>query len=53
MGGEAFGLVKALCPSVRECQGQEAEVGGLVSREKREGIGVLEENTGKGITFER
>jgi hypothetical protein len=30
--GEALGPVKALCPSVRECQGQEAGVGGLVSR---------------------
>jgi hypothetical protein len=33
--------MKALCPSVGECQGQEAEVGGLVSRgeggEMREG----------------
>jgi hypothetical protein len=32
MGGEALGPVKALCPSVGECQGQEAGVGGLVSR---------------------
>jgi hypothetical protein len=24
--------MKALCPSVRECQGQEVGVGGLVSR---------------------
>jgi hypothetical protein len=31
MGGEALGPVKALCPSVGECQGQEAGVGGLVS----------------------
>jgi hypothetical protein len=38
MGGEALGPVKALCPSVRECQGQEAGVGGLVSRERGEGI---------------
>jgi hypothetical protein len=30
--------VKALCPSVGECQGQEAGVGGLVSRGEREGI---------------
>jgi hypothetical protein len=30
MGGEAFGPVKALCPSVQKCQGQEGEwvVGG-------------------------
>ena len=39
MGGEAFGPVKALCPSVGECQGQEAGVGGLVNRGSREGIG--------------
>jgi hypothetical protein len=26
-GGEALGPVKALCPSVGECQGQEAGVG--------------------------
>jgi hypothetical protein len=29
MGGEALGPVKALCPSVGECQGQEAGVGGF------------------------
>jgi hypothetical protein len=39
MGGEALGPVKALCPSVAECQGQEAGVGGLVSRGCGEGIG--------------
>ena len=32
MGGEALGPVKALCPSVGECQVQEAGVGGLGSR---------------------
>jgi hypothetical protein len=37
--GEALGPVKALCPSVGECQGQEVGVSGLVSRESREGIG--------------
>jgi hypothetical protein len=30
MGGEAFGPVKARCPSVGECQGREAGVGGWV-----------------------
>jgi hypothetical protein len=30
MGGEALGSVKVLCPSIGECQGQEAGVGGLV-----------------------
>jgi hypothetical protein len=32
MRGEALGLVKALCPSVGECQDRETRVGGLVSR---------------------
>jgi hypothetical protein len=41
MGGEALGPVMVLCPSIVECQGQEAGVGGLVSRERREGIGGL------------
>ena len=36
MGGEALGPVKTLCPSVGECQGQEAGVGGLVSRGRGE-----------------
>jgi hypothetical protein len=29
MEGEALGLANFLCPSTGECQGQEAEVGGL------------------------
>jgi hypothetical protein len=32
-------LVKVLCPSVGECQGQEEGVGSLVSRERGKGIG--------------
>jgi hypothetical protein len=32
MGGEVLGPVKPLCASVEEFQGQEAGVGGLVSR---------------------
>jgi hypothetical protein len=32
MGGEVLGLVKIICPSTGECQGQEAGVGGLGSR---------------------
>jgi hypothetical protein len=32
MEGEALGPAKALCPSVGECQRQEAEVGGFMSR---------------------
>jgi hypothetical protein len=39
--GEALGPVKALCPSVGECQGQEAGVGGLVIRGRRRGEGVF------------
>ena len=34
MGGEALGLVKVLCPSIGECQGQEVGVGGLVRMER-------------------
>jgi hypothetical protein len=50
VGREALGPVKVLCPSVGECQGQEAGVGGLVSK----GAGdreFLEGKPGKGITF--
>jgi hypothetical protein len=39
MGGETLGLAKILCPSIGECQGQEAGVGGLGSRRRGEGIG--------------
>ena len=39
MGGEAFGPVKVLCPSIGDCQGQEVGVGGLVSRGRKKGIG--------------
>ena len=49
MGGEALDPVKALCPSVGECQGQEAGVGGLV---EAGGGGFSEGKPGKGITFE-
>jgi hypothetical protein len=38
MRREALGPVKVLCPSI-ECQGPEAEVGGLVSRGREEGMG--------------
>jgi hypothetical protein len=46
--------MKALCPSVGECQGQKVGVGGLVSRGKGFGIEgcFLEEKPGKRITFE-
>jgi hypothetical protein len=39
MGGEDLGPVNALCPSIGECQGQEAEMGVLVSRRRGEEIG--------------
>jgi hypothetical protein len=32
VGGEAFGIAKIVCTSTGECQGQEAEVGGLGNR---------------------
>ena len=32
MGGEVLGPVKALWPSIGECQGQEVGVGGLGSK---------------------
>jgi hypothetical protein len=54
MGEEALGLVKALCPSVGECQGREAEMGGWMggnlhrSRGRGDGIGSFRERTGKG-----
>jgi hypothetical protein len=48
MGGEALGPVKAQCPSVVECQDWEAGVGGLVSRERVEGMGIFGGETRKG-----
>ena len=50
--GEALGPMKALCPSVGECQGQEVGVGGLGSRGRGGDRGFTEGNRGKGITFE-
>jgi hypothetical protein len=38
MGGEAHGPLKVLCPSIGECLGQEAGVGGLGSRVRGERI---------------
>jgi hypothetical protein len=52
MGGEALVPGKALCPSIGECQGQEAEVGGLVSRGRGKGREFLKGKPGKGTTFE-
>ena len=48
MGGETLGPVKARCPGVGECQGQDAGVGGLVSRGMGEGIGGFGGETRKG-----
>jgi hypothetical protein len=52
MGGEALGPVKALCPSVGECQDREEGVGDLVSREEGGDRWFSEEKPGKGTTFE-
>jgi hypothetical protein len=52
MGEEALGPVKARCPSVGECQGQEAGVGGLVCVYGGGNRGFSEGKPGKGITFE-
>ena len=53
MGGEVFGPVKVLCPSIGKCQGQEAGRGGLGSSGRAEGErGFSEGKLGKGITFE-
>jgi hypothetical protein len=48
MGGEFLGPVKAVCPSVGECQGQEVGVDRLVSREGGMEEGVFEGETRKG-----
>jgi hypothetical protein len=48
MRGEALGPVKALWPSVGECQGQEAGVGRLVSRRRGEEMGDFGGETRKG-----
>jgi hypothetical protein len=44
MGEEALGPVKVICPSIGECQGQEAGVGGLVSRGRGRGHEVRRGN---------
>jgi hypothetical protein len=48
MGVEALNPVKVLCPSIGECQGQEAGVGGLGSRGRGDEIGVFGGATRKG-----
>jgi hypothetical protein len=53
MKGEAFGVVKVLCPSVGECQDREVGLGVLVSSGMGDGIGGLSDRKlGKWITFE-
>jgi hypothetical protein len=60
VGGEALGHVKTPCPSLRECQGREAGMGGWVGEHPyriRWGWaawdrGFLEGKLGKGIIFE-
>ena len=48
-----FGPVKVISPSIGDCQGQEAGVGGLVSREKRRRDKRFSEGKlGKEIIFE-
>jgi hypothetical protein len=47
MGGETFGPVKALYPSVGGCQGEEVGVGGLVYR-GRAIMGFQRKNQEKG-----
>jgi hypothetical protein len=48
MGGEALDPVKALCPSVGECQDQEAGVGRLVSKGRQVEIGLFRGEIRKG-----
>jgi hypothetical protein len=50
MGGEALGPVKALCPSIGECQDQEWEWVGWGAGEGERGFS--KGKLGKGITFE-
>jgi hypothetical protein len=45
MRGDDLGPVKGLCPSIGECQGQEAAVSRLVSRGR--GNGIVDFQTGK------
>jgi hypothetical protein len=53
MGREVLDPGKVLCSSIGYCQCQEAEMGRLVSSERRKGIGDFSEGKlGKEITFE-
>jgi hypothetical protein len=51
MGGKALGLVKTICPSIGEFQGQGARMYRLGSRAGGRYRGLLERNLGKGIAF--
>jgi hypothetical protein len=52
MGGEVLSPVKVLCPNIGDCQDQEAEVSGLVSRERwGRDRGFSKGKLGKEITF--
>ena len=48
MGREALGPVKVLCPSIGECQGQEAGMGGFWSRGRERGQEIFRGETRKG-----
>jgi len=54
MGGEALGPAKAVPPSAGECQGGEAERGGLgrgntlIEEGEGDGMGAYGQETGKG-----
>jgi hypothetical protein len=53
MGGKALVPLKVLCPSIGECLGQKAGLGGLGCRVGwGEDRGILEGKVGKGIQFE-
>jgi hypothetical protein len=52
MRGETLSPVKVLCPSIGECQDQEAGVGELGNKGWGVDRGFLEEKIGKRITFE-
>jgi hypothetical protein len=52
MGGEAPGLIKALCPSVGECQDRKWEWVSWGARGRGGDRGILEGKLRKGITFE-
>jgi hypothetical protein len=52
MGREALGLVKFICSSSVECQGQEAKAGVLESSVGLVYRGLSQRKLGKGITFE-